>query len=348
MFENITPESIKEDILNNMKTNIDKREGSYTNDMVGPTALELWKVYDSLNAVVPIVYIDETSGDYIDKKCSEKGITRKQGTKAHTQLTFTGSDGTIIPEGTVFLTPDGLEYETSSTVTISSGTATVSVSAAEVGEDYNVPANSIVNQYNSISGLTGVTNAAAAVGGTDQESDKSLVDRYYKYLQNPATSGNIHHYEQWALEVDGVGGVKVTPLADGAGTVGVLIVGQNKQPVSDEVVAHCSAHIEDNRPIGAKVSVASAQGLTVNIAVNVSIDTTTTKDKVQLQLRSALDQYLKRIAFVKYQLLYNQIAYIILGIDGVTDYTSLTINGETKNLEIASNQVPILGTVVVN
>lgn len=271
MFEEITPESIKAEILSGI-TAVDTREGSYINNLISPAALQIWKVYQSMNALLPIAYIDKTSGEYIDKRCAEIGITRKPGTKARAELTLTGTDGTVIPAGTVFLTLDGLEYITTAEVTITEGTATVTVIAAEVGEAYNVPAESIVNQYNSISGLTAVINTSAATGGTDPESDESLVTRYYNYLQKPATSGNVYHYEQWALEVNGVGAVKVTPLVNGPGTVGVMIVGPEKQPVSEEVVAACAAHIEEERPIGPLVTVESAEGLSVNVSVTVTTD----------------------------------------------------------------------------
>lgn len=347
MFEDITPESIKGEILSEI-TAVDTREGSYINNVVSPTATQLWKAYDSMNAVIPIAFIDETSGEYIDKRCAEHGITRKPGTKAHAVLTLTGTDGTMIPAGTVFLTLDGMEYETTVAVTIASGTAAVTANADEVGEAYNVPPNSITNQYKSISGLSAVTNAAAATGGTDPESDESLVTRYYNYLQKPATSGNVHHYEQWALEVNGVGAVKVTPLANGPGTVGVMIVGADKQPVSGEVVTACAAHIEEVRPIGPEITVESAAALPINVTATVSIDTGTTLETVQAELTDKLETYLKSIAFVKYQVLYNQVAYILLGIESVTDYTELTVNGATANITVAANQVPVIGTVVVS
>lgn len=346
MFEDITSESIKANILSQMKTDVDKREGSFTGDLVSPVATELWKVYDSMNAVIPIVYIDETSGEYIDKKCAEHGITRKPGTKAHTELVLTGSNGTVIPAGTVFLTLDGLEYLTAADATIHGDNTTVTMNAVEVGEAYNVPPNSIVNQYNSINGLTALTNPAAATGGTDPESDKSLVDRYYGYLQKPATSGNVHHYEQWALEVNGVGGVKAVPLANGPGTVGILVTGPDKQPVGEEVVVACAAHIEENRPIGAAVTVTSAAGLSINVTATIAVESNTTKEVIQAEFADKLDEYLKSISFSKYTVIYNQIAFLLLGIDGVTDYSGLLINGGTSNIMIAANQVPVLGTVV--
>lgn len=347
MYEDITAEGIQQNILGAMPETIDKREGSYTSDMVAPLSAELWKLYTALNAVIPIAFIDETSGKYIDKRVGEVGITRKPGTKAVVQLSFTGDDGTAILANTVFLTQDGLEYITTADTVILSGSATADATAAEVGEAYNVPAGSIVTQYNSIAGLSAVANPTAAVNGTDPESDAALVARYYAYLQKPSTSGNAHDYEKWALEVDGVGAVKVTPLQNGAGTVGVLIVGPQKQPVASDVVQSCAAHIEEQRPIGATVTVASASGLAINISAVITTDGSTAIDTIQTAFAEKLDEYLKGIAFENYTVLYNHIGYVLLGITGVSDYTDLTVNGGTANITIAANQVPVLGTVAV-
>jgi uncharacterized phage protein gp47/JayE len=325
----------------------DTREGSYTNDLVSAVALELWKFYNSLNALIPIVYVDETSGEYIDKRAAYYGIIRKPGTKATTILTFTGTDGTVIPKDTVFLTADGLQFVTTETATIANGTASVTASAAEVGEVYNVPAGTITQQIISISGLSTVTNTAA-IGGTDPESDASLVARLYNYLQKPASSGNIYHYEQWALEVDGVGAVKVVPLWNGPGTVKVIIAGPDKGPVDAAVVANCAEHIESCRPIGATVTVVSAQSLPIDVSATVELESTTTKDIVQEAFTERLAEYLRNIAFDKYEVVYNRIAYMLLDIDGVIDYSSLTVNGGTANITIGADQVPVAGTVVIN
>ena len=137
------------------------------------------------------------------------------------------------------------------------------------------------------------------------------------------------------------------PLWDGPGTVKVLLVGPEKQPVDESVVNACAAYIADEAPIGAAVTVESAEGLTINVAAAITIDTTTTKAAVQAQLVSKLDTYLQSMAFKSYTLLYNRVAFFLLDIDGVVDYSSLTINGGTANITIADNQVPVLGTVTV-
>ena len=132
MFENITPESIKADILAAIDSSLDTREGSFLNEMVTPVAMEIWKCYQSLNALIPIAFVDETSGPYIDKRGAEYGITRKAGTKATAVITFTGTSGTVIPSGTAFLTAGGLQFRLKSQVTLAAGAGSGTLEAASV------------------------------------------------------------------------------------------------------------------------------------------------------------------------------------------------------------------------
>lgn len=84
---------------------------------------------------------------------------------------------------------------------------------------------------------------------------------------SPHTSGNEAHYKEWALSVNGVGAVRVTPLWRGPGTVLVLIAGFDRRPVDDAIVADCAKHIQTQRPVGADVTVASAVAVEVDARV---------------------------------------------------------------------------------
>ena len=123
----------------------------------------------------------------------------------------------------------------------------------------------------TLPGLASWTNGPAA-GGTDPESDGALYERIHAYLSRPATSGNAYHYEQWALEVAGVGAARVFPLWNGAGTVKVVLVDGGMEPASAEIVAAVQAHIEAERPIGATVTVAAAAPLSINVTAAVTLD----------------------------------------------------------------------------
>ncbi len=345
MYEVITVEGIKNNILVRMSADIDTREGSFVNDMISAAAYEIWKVYQSLDAVISIAFVDETSGEYIDKRCAEYGITRKVGTPAGATLTITGTDGTIIPKGKIFITVDGLEYITDNSTTISEGTATVTVTAAEVGEDYNVAAGTITKQFVNLRGVTSVTNEAAA-GGANPETDESLLSRLRTYQRRPATSGNEAHYKQWAVEVSGCGDAKVFPLWDGPGTVKVLVVDESMS-IDPDLPAAVSAYIETVRPIGASVTVDSPDGLEINVSANIVLDGSKTFQEVQSVFTLALKAYLKGIVFETYSVSYAKVGSLLLSTEGIEDYSDLLINSGTANITIAPDEMPMAGAVTL-
>lgn len=324
---------------------IDMSEGSFVDTLVRGAAFEIADSYFDQQALLPIAFVDETSGPYIDKRAAEYGIARKAGTKAHASVTFSGSDGVVVPAGTGVQTQDGLVFYTDSAVTVASGTVTADVTAAESGAEYNVDAGAIVLMQNSTG--VAVSSSTAANGGTDDETDAALLSRLYALWQKPATSGNANQYEAWALEVDGIGGAKVWPAWNGGGTVKVVILDSNMEPPTSDKVSEVAAHIEEVRPICVDVTVVAATETELAIAAAVQIDSTTTKEVVQEKFTALVDAYCKSIAFASQTVVYNRIAYMLLSIDGVTDFTALTVNGGTENITLDDNAVPVLGSVTV-
>ena len=211
MFESITPESIKAAILAEAGDSLETREGSFLDSMAGPAAVEIWKVYQAMNAVISIAFPDESAGGYLDLEGAKYGITRKPGTRARCTMTLTGTAGSTIPAGTVFLTLEGLEFDLLEDVLLTGGSDTGTAEATEIGSAYNVEAGAITRMVTTMTALSAWTNASAT-GGTDQESDAALYERIRDFRSRQATSGNAYHYEQWAMEVAGVGGAKIFPL----------------------------------------------------------------------------------------------------------------------------------------
>ena len=93
MFEDMTPEKIRGRILGRLKTDLQTREGSFTNDVIAAASVETSELYHSLDALLPSFYVDETSGQFIDRQAGIVGIGRKLGTRASCVITFTGSSG---------------------------------------------------------------------------------------------------------------------------------------------------------------------------------------------------------------------------------------------------------------
>ena len=348
MYEEMTPEKIKGDILKKI-TKLDTREGSFSDDNAGPMAVELYKVYQSLNAVQPIVWVNEGSGGYLDMAAEDLGIEpRKAGTKAAAVLEITGTAGFVIKAGTRFLTADNLVFTTTAQAEIpESGTVTIPVEAEAPGAAYNTGPGEIIYQYENDSRVKSVTNPEPAMGGADPESDTSLYARIVYARQKPSTSGNRYDYERWAREVPGVGEAKCTPIWDGPGTVRVLIVDENRQPVDAAIVEACAAHIEEVRPNGAEVTVVSASARPVNAAAKVTVDGSTTLAAVQEAFAEALEGYLRSLAFEKYEVLYNRVGALLISIDGVVDYTGLTLNGQAASVAVGPDEIPVIGEVAL-
>lgn len=351
-FDSLTPEGIQ-DMLRAFvedELGLSTAEGTLLQIILAPGAYVFWEGLQALRAQVPISFVDETSGSFIDKDAAGYGITRKPGTAASVTLTFTGSAGTTVPAGTLCVTQDGLGFATDEDLTLGEdGSGTVTATADAVGTAYNVLAGAIVSTQQAVSGVTSLTNEAAAAGGTDPESDAALFARLDAYKKTPPTSGNDRHYHQWALEVNGVGAASVIRCWDGPGTVKVIIADMALHPVTEELRAEVAAYIETQRPVTAEVTVESAAGVPVTVSVTVETDGTVFKLDTEKELTERLAEYLGEIAFIEgAEVVYNRVLALVMGLPGVTDCSGLTVNGGTANVPLDATQIPMLGTVTVS
>jgi len=98
-------------------------------------------------------------------------------------------------------------------------------------------------------------------------------------------------------------------------------------------------------PVGAAVTVMVPATVPINIVATLTISTLpAVPDSVRTALNVAIAAYLAGLVFtVDPVVRYTQIASIILGTLGVSDYASLFVNGGTGNITILPNTIPVLG-----
>ena len=345
-YENQTPEALKAAALAALVGTVETREGSYADLLVSPWALQEYKTYQLMPMVRAMAFPDETCGEYIDRRAADFGLTRTPGTRAWVVLRFTSTSpdrGVTVPAGTVVATDDGLRFATLEEAVVQ-GTADVPAQAAEVGRIYNVDAASLTTMQVNLVGIQSVTNPEPATGGADEESSAAFLARYRAYLQRPISSGNKNHYISWATEVSGVGSAAVVPLWDGPGTVKVIIGGPDKEPVDEDIVAACAAHIEEERPIGAAVTVVSASTSAASITLTQGAEAA----EVEADLTAALKELLAGLPFGEAGLVrYSRVLGLLLACDGVEEYQSCTLNGGTANVSLTGEETPQVGTVTV-
>lgn len=335
MYSEQTYEVIKQRILDNIALDIDKREGSILNTFASANAMSLAKAYIEMGDILSLGFIEDTFDNYLDKRVSEFGVYRKKGTKATGQIKVTGDEGTVISNGTTFLCND-LKFVMLNDVVIGEEDDICYVEAEEVGYKYNLSPNSIFTLIEPINGVKTLTNETTFKNGVDIETDEELRKRFIKVVNNPSTSGNKNHYEEWALEVNGVGRAIVYPLWNGNGTVKVMIVGNDNKPVLEEVITNCKLHIEENMPIGCQLTVITPTNLDITIVANIELKEGYDKEEIKQEFEAKINEYLKSVTT---ELTYSKVYGLLANILGVEDITSLTVNGGTSNITIAEDKI---------
>ena len=350
-----------ETILDRMKsgiTGVSTIEGSDIHNSQAPVSVELSDTKLQLDEVFKKVFassaLENGYSEWLEKRCSDFGIYRKSGDKASGYITFNGQAGATILANTIVQTQTGLRYFTDSSAVIPNGftSVKVKVTAENIGSSYNKIANTITYLPIKLINITSITNEEAFENGYDVESDEDLYKRYILKLQTPATSGNIYHYQNWALEVTGVGDVKVFSETNLSGEhqngcVKIVIINSNKLGADTTLINNVLTHIEANRPIGCTPYVVSATEKSINVSVNIVLSDGYILDNVKTNIENKLIEYCKTIAFKQTYVSYAKIGSLILETEGVNDYGNLTINNTTTNITLGDIEIPVIGSVVV-
>lgn len=341
-----TSETIQERLLSNISDDYDKSKGSFFSDIAKTHAIEFAEQNKASEGILDKAFIDTSYGNYLDRKVIEQGLIRKQATQATGDVIITGQEGAEIKAGDK-VASDTVTYTIKEDKIIDSRrNIAVKVESDEFGSKGNCPVGAIKYFPITISGVVAVTNTEKIDNGYESETDDELRSRYIDKVRTPPTSGNKYHYLTSAKEVIGVGDAKVFPLWNGNGTVKVVIVNSNKRGANTELINTVSMHIEDNRPIGATVTVASAVEKAINISSTFIIDTNNyTLEQVKTNIQSNVAKYLADIAFTETSISYAKIGSLIIASNGILDYSDLTINGGTANISIGAEEVAVIGTI---
>lgn len=338
-------EEILEAMLNNVSDDIDKREGSIIYTALAPCAAALAAMYVDIEIDRRLAFASTSSGTYLDNLVDEVGLLRNPAIKSRRKGLFKDilsnpfnvSVGNRFGYGNISFT--ALEKITDGEFLLECDIA---------GESGNVPGGKLL-PIDNISGLVTATLTNDYIAyGAEQETDNDLYQRYKLKVQKPITSGNANQYQQWAMSVLGVGSAKVFPLWQGAGTVKVVITNINKQPASTQLITDVFNYIDSVRPIGATVTVISATAKNINIVASIKIVSGYNLNDIKTAFMDSLNEYFKAVALSSSYLSYPKIGAMLFAIDGVSDYSQLTINGANANITLSDSETPVLSTCEVN
>lgn len=331
-------------------TGVDTSENSWIYNSLMPASMEMSNILMNLDEAMKKGFASSALASgysyYLEKRCAEMGITKKPSTYAVVPVKVIGKPSTVFPKSSIVSTLNNRLYTTSEDCDLNeNGEGLVAAIADNAGSAYNVKAGEINYLPIKYAGIISVTNPEEYVDAYNEETDQELYNRYILKVQTPATSGNKYHYEQWALEVTGVGSAKCIP---GVGNVKVIISNNNKRAASEELIKEVYDHIDSVRPLLAgTLNIVTVKEKIINITADVEIDSSVILGDVQSIFASAAEEYLNNKVYSTKKISIAKLGGLLVDIDGVVDYSNLKINNSISNISLDDEEIAVLGTVTL-
>lgn len=356
MYESETYDTVLKRLLDRIPNTIDKREGSVVYMVLAPAAYEIARLYSSLDMVLNETFADTASRYFLVKRAAERKITPKQPTCA----VLKGEFDKQIPVGTRF-SGGTLNYRISEVIDEDSELFYYKVTCETEG----IIGNTYIGRLIPISDIDELKTANLTeilIHGTDAEDTETFRKRYLQSVYNQSFGGNVSDYKNYMMQLQDVGGSKVYPVWNGAGTVKVVFVNSEYGAPSETLVEYVQKEIDPPEytgmgigmaPIDHKVTVEGAAEEVINISLKCRFIENYKWTDVSEQINTVVKDYFKELnsEWSNWEdeqeiiVRITQIESRILDIYGIEDILETKINGNVRNYTVGENSVIKLGAV---
>ncbi len=366
-LQNHSPQEVHALMRRILPNDLDLSQGGHAYNFTMPTALVIAELCEFvLPEVVKLIFPETSYGSFVDGHAKCRGLTRRAAKPATGYITITGDPKSVIPAGSLFSTASvngvpSVDYKTLESATIGeAGSVSVYVECAQAGIIGNTKEGTIVLVSSRLTGVKKVENEEPVTGGTEEESDESLIERIVEFNKSQGESyvGSVADYKRWATSVEGVGNATVIPAEDTSGTVTIIVTDTNGKPATEQLLTSVYNKImnPDNpgerlAPINAKLEVKAPTAMHISVMATVKLAEGATIGAVTLAYVDQLALYLPE-ATDEGEVKYSRVAAILSAVEGVSDFSDLKIAGavggevefSTSNIPISSNVLPTIAT----
>ena len=309
---------------------------------------ELYSAYMTMDWLKRQMFVQTCTGEYLDLHAMERGLARREASKAVGSVVFGVSEPAIqeitVPKGTVVATNEEspLRFETVESVSIPAGALSVhaQVNALGEGRAYNVKAGKITVMVTPVAGVQTVTNPDDCTSGTDREGDENLRERIIRSYKFASNGTNCAYYKTIATEVEGVAGAGVVPRGRGAGTVDVYLSAEGSD-VSDETLAAVQEKLSLLREVNVDVAVLRAEPERVDLIIYIDVCDGYEFAQVADVCRNVVVNYINTRG-VGDRIILSDLGDILYHIEGVDDFR---IPYTTGNINCSQDTYPVAGNI---
>lgn len=311
-------------------------------------------LYSYLGFQAEQLHVTTADVEGLEDIADEYGINRQDATYATGTATATGTNDIEIPISTELQTESGVKYTVDESITIASGTATLSLTASEAGEDGNQDGSISLTFISPISGVdTSVTvSSSGLVSGTNEETDDELRNRVLRRKQFPPYGGCEYDYKQWMLEYSGVTRAWAFSGYQGDGTVGCTFMMDNSTPsipttaILDLVEAYIIEHVDpiSGRTVGIPIGAVNGLFMIELTAqpLNMSIGIYPNTSAVQNDINDELDDLILREGGPG-ETIY--LSDILIALSRVSSLERFNLLSPVSNISANTDKIHTLGTI---
>lgn len=353
-------EAIMERLLARVPDTLDTREGSVLYNALAPAAWEIQLLYEELNLALQEAFADTASLDYLARRAAERGVSHKAATRAIVRAEIL-PDTVDVMGGRFTELSSGLSY----IVTEQIQPGLYDMECETEGEAGNLSSGQLMTDevFDDETELQSAQIVSLTDAASEEEDVEAFRQRYLDSIGSQAFGGNIADYKQKLLAQERVGGVKVFPVWNGGGTVKVVVLNNTYAPPGDSAVNDLQTLVDPEQnqgagiglaTIGHIVTVEAAEAVPIHITAELVFVNGVTEAEALPSMNAAVEEYflslrsdwgnhdyetgtVVRISHIENKLL--SLEHLIL------DVQVSSINGSDKNMELAPNQVPVIGEI---
>ena len=347
-------------LANDRLVDVDKRVGSIIYDALAPVCLELAEAYVKMDILEEQTYLMTATGNNLDKRVYDYGISRRKATRAlrigeFKQYKVDSQGNYVLDENNQKILID-MEIETGIRFSIPEN-AEITYEYIGKTDGYKIlECEQLGTQGNEHLGtilpLTPILNLAQAniistyKPAEDDETDTELRARAVASLNYGAFGGNIQDYIERVNAIDGVGQTKVFPAWQYNGSVLLSVVDPLYNPITNEFAQNLKEQIdpEDSTgqgigmaPIGHYVTITTPTRQDVDVALSITFVNTETIETIQEEVERKIEEYFLSIRKsyaqdVNLTIYRARIIEKVLELEFVLNVTDVKLNGEMNDI----------------
>ena len=354
MYEDKNYKSILVDMKKYIGDEIVKSEGSLVHNALSASAYEFEKLYIQLGYIVEQSHAGTADLEHLEMIALDRGILRKEATHAYVKAEF----NVAVPIGSRY-SLKGYNYRAVEVINDTSHQYKMIVE--ETGAGPNDLRGDLI-PIDFTEGLESAKVTELLVAGDDDESKESLYKRYLESFTSQSFAGNIAAYKEKFASIQGIGGSKIYPTWQGAGTVKAVLISSDYTAVSDYLINQIIAEAVPAKgsgygwaPIGHNLTIESVKEVVISVSTQVTYAAGYSSSNLSEKIKEKIKEYLKGIAeawkegdeHTEAIIYISRLESAILDVQGVLDVNNTSLNKNSSNLTLQSDEIPKLGEVTL-